>query len=311
MSEDKLEIPAWLPLFPGFYNTIFDWEMSYGDNEDLWRYFEDAGYPDCAEVKEAGLSVDFLFEYDYKGWCRDVVEQATKYVEERLMEVMPDALVELKYDGIQSPREYNFRNDVGECTYVVKPEKLTKFVRKYLKDNEDMWETYLKNNFKSYDGFCSFHSYKKEDWVDETANYTKWSDTTKAGAVFDFIIKNEQLKNGKDACDYEGMYYYIEFPCMEWTSKLPEFDELDEDVQEFVRQRFKDLDDVGRQVVAYQDWWVKHHPGEPMPHGHMTRDMVQSKIKQEVTKALYTWRDKGLLTEEVRQFIEVKERLAL
>lgn len=254
----KIEIPAWLPLFPGFYDTIFDFTDDGVQAEELWRWFKIYDYPDCAELSEdrAYSEVLDMFNYDYKSWCDEVLRECTDWVKDELQELMgKDVLLDMKHDYVQSPREYNFTNDVGCCTYVADDEKLTKFVRKYLKEHADMWKRYLEDNFKSRPGFMSFHSHDPEEWYEEFEGYAKWDgNSTRIGAIFDFIVKNRNLENGRDANDYEAMYYSVQFPIMDYSPKFEAFGDLHEDVQDYVRQRLSDLDDLDRQARAYGDW---------------------------------------------------------
>jgi len=148
---------TYLPLFTGFYNTI--WEMD-----------------DSYLIDEMGVDTD---DIDYAKYREDVSKE--------LCRVLPDhcdLIDSILYEALVSPRFYNFGNDSINCKLTISS---TEAVDEYLADNADAFATFLKNRYTSRDGFASSYSNDPKDWSD-------WhEDEHKFGAVLDFWFMNEEI----------------------------------------------------------------------------------------------------------------------
>lgn len=182
----QIKVDTWLPVFPGFYGTIFEPDES---NEiEHWN----------TERTNKGLTeLEFdQFEFDYESYESEYGKQSTGIFHEYIKYFVS----EMNYQDISSPREYNFKNDSIniECVFTLKDlYRIKKLIKKYSKQ----WSEYLKGNYTNYDGFMSWHSNKVEDWdINECIN-----DSHCAGAILDFI--NDVLCLESDSCSQETMYY--------------------------------------------------------------------------------------------------------
>lgn len=182
----KLEktIGSFLPVFPGFYETIFEAEEDY-ILQNLEDDYPDANfnYNDC--------------EFDYADYHKTTSELCVDKVEAKLKELGFN--ISIKYEAIASPRYYNYSNDSIDvefkCSIATR-----KQIIKYLKANKEKFAEYCEERFKSRSGFHSFFSYDVNDWLTEY-QYEKLSTTF--GYMLDFILKNEDY-------DQLALYYDLD-----------------------------------------------------------------------------------------------------
>lgn len=137
-----------LPLFSGFYNTIFEFD---GD-ESLC---------DTMEAKWENL------EIDYDRYKEDVAKYMCKFVADNC-----DLIKSVEFISVDSPREYNFRNDYIIASVDIHKGKLKKFVKEAYDSLEDAFEC----NFLSRDGFISFYDWRIEDLKKQTKGFSDFSE---------------------------------------------------------------------------------------------------------------------------------------
>ena len=146
------KIPTWLPVFPGFYNTIFDAQF----DQELEYLKEQGELPDDADEG------DLLYGWDNGGYERAVVACICDHMPSYFP---PEAgILHCRFEKVVSPKEYNFVNDSANVTFEIDMEKFAPWVRKYLKDWAKEWAECLRRHYRSRDGFCSFYSDDVEDW---------------------------------------------------------------------------------------------------------------------------------------------------
>src|SRR5690606_40790495 len=90
-------IKSYLPVFNGFYNTWF--EPDYAEINIMEEY-ENLGFED--------------FEFDYKDYRNRVSEACVGAVENQLKDLFD---ISIEFEGVYSPREYNFTNDYINVIY--------------------------------------------------------------------------------------------------------------------------------------------------------------------------------------------------
>ena len=148
---------TYLPLFTGFYNTI--WEMD-----------------DSYLIEEENIDMENI---DYAKYREDVSKE--------LCRVLPDhcdLIDSILFEALISPRFYNFGNDSINCEVTLSSKKS---VDEYLAENAYAFGEYLKERYTSRDGFSSSYSNDPKDWSD-------WhEDEHKFGAVLDFWFTNEEV----------------------------------------------------------------------------------------------------------------------
>lgn len=175
-----MKIKTYLPVFPGFYNTIFE-----HDESNEIDYINQ-------ERKEKNLNpIEFdQIEFDYQTQENNISIECCKFIESELSEFIRS----IKFENLYSPKEYNFRNNSINCEIDIKVNE----VKKYIKDNFDLWTQYLKEKYTSYSGFISSYS---NDANDYDWNLTKaLKHQHQAGSILEFICEVENITS-------ERMFY--------------------------------------------------------------------------------------------------------
>lgn len=153
------KIETILPFFTGFYESIW----LYSDTE----YHEADNISDELESNYSLYDIaEAIAEIaDYKGYMNDVSEQVTEAYESRL--TSSGYVESINYQGIYSPKYYNFSTDKINVELVMSDENIAK-LKKDFEDNKgnELLIKSIKDSFTSYDGFMSFHSndIDSEEW---------------------------------------------------------------------------------------------------------------------------------------------------
>jgi hypothetical protein len=175
-------IETYLPVFSGFYGTI--WEPDESD------YLYESGFESS--------DIDF----DLESYERDTLESICDFVEKNC-----PFIKSVKLQKVVSPKEYNFINDSANVEICVNAEELAK----YLIKNESLLNDYLKGKYTSCSGFISFYSNKYNDWYEETEGFNKLDiDTHRLGSLLDFYFANE-FEDAEEYAYYSGCKPYEGF----------------------------------------------------------------------------------------------------
>ena len=193
-TQDSItKIPTWLPVFPGFYNTIFEAQF----DQEL-EYLNDQG-----ELPDSADEGDLLYGWDNGGYERAVVA----CICDHLPRYFPAeaGVLRCKFEKVVSPKEYNFVNDSANVTFEIDMAKFAPWVREYLKTWAKEWADCISKHYTSRDGFCSSYSSHVEDWnqcveamlrgvdVGQSRMFdrTEISSDHLLGRLLDFILHNE------------------------------------------------------------------------------------------------------------------------
>ena len=184
-----------LPAFNGYYGSIFEDVDTYGELNYINEIRTENGLNE--------LENDDLIEWDYKTYYSELNLQLCNCVEDFLIEL--DIIKSIEFITLQSPKYYNFMNDLIECKIDVNP----KNIRKYINNNLNEFEKHLIETHKSRDGFSSFYEHDLDFWLDRMDNF-KDLDHNEIHSILNFICENEgfilenELYNGN--FDYIGLY---------------------------------------------------------------------------------------------------------
>ena len=173
-------IKSFLPVFPGYYGTIFE-----PDETDMIE--DDKTYED--------------YTWDYKDYQQRTAAKFCQIIES---ELSPIVQIEIAFEAVCSPREYNFANDSINCTYKINAEAL-KIIHKYLLDNKDAFEEYL-TRYTSCSGFISSYSNSSNTWI---SDYWKEIETNAhiLGSILDFLCENEDINTDTLYDNLDGENY--------------------------------------------------------------------------------------------------------
>ncbi len=171
-----MKIQTYLPIFSGFYNTIFE--------------------PNEEQVIEDGYSYKD-YKFDYKGYRNKVAKACCNSVEDKLKELGFDC--KITFEEIKSPREYNFTNDSINITIDInKP--IIKTLYKFIMNNYVEFGQYIRDNFTSYSGFHSFYSNDALEWSKNKGNLT-FDDAVVCSNILEFVLLQNDY-NEEEMCDY-------------------------------------------------------------------------------------------------------------
>jgi hypothetical protein len=147
--EKAITITGDLPVFPGFYGTLFEGDEDY----ELENLSEEHGFK---------VTRDDV-EWDYDTYRKEVAESVTAKIE-RVINSEFGLSVSIEFKGIDSPREYNFRNDTIDVELTMSEEDYHTVMR-IITDNREGMEKHLSDHFASRSGFLSFWDHDWESWM--------------------------------------------------------------------------------------------------------------------------------------------------
>jgi hypothetical protein len=184
-----MKIPTFLPIFSGFYGTI--WEM----NTENFCHSESVNYDDL--------------EIDNESYERDIVQGICRFVQDNC-----PFIKSVKLEEIVSPKEYNFYNDSGN---VLIDYDVQAFANWLIQHEEDL-DKYLRKKYTSCSGFISSYSNQYFDWFVDTKGFKDLAiDGHRLGSLLDFYFQTEmedaEMSAYYDVTDsmWEGEYITIRF----------------------------------------------------------------------------------------------------
>jgi len=217
MDSKSKAIDTWLPLFRGFYNTIWD-----GDAE-LTEY--------CNEYNVDSDDV----EVDWHRFRRDV---ATTLVKEMEQDLIGMGLIEsMVFQKIISPRYYNYDNDSIDVSIVPNVDAISK----YIVSNINEFDAYVKKRYTSYDGFTSFRFNSAVEWAHDTIDFTMLDkDGHTLGCLLDFILTNEEIEDDDYLSRVDENMYFDEYCEVNYT-ELQSIESFDDKIK-IIRNNIDDID---------------------------------------------------------------------
>jgi len=200
----KNTINTFLPCFRGFYGSIYE----PNDEMELEHINDTRAENDLDPIKFDDL------EFDYQEYYQELSKEITGKIESELKSL--DLVHSVEYQKLISPKEYNFANDSINVGIAPNCAKIRAYWTKY----RDEWETYLKDNYTSYDGFIS--SYDNSNWSIESI----LSGEHKLGSFLNFAMINEDITEYDIYEDLENVLYitcsnYDKAITMETEPQLP------------------------------------------------------------------------------------------
>jgi hypothetical protein len=163
-------IESYLPVFQGFYGTLFECDAEEGMIEEGKTYDD--------------------YKWNYADYKQRVATACVSPIEDQLNEL--DLGITIEFQSLYSPKYYNYSNDSINVAYTLSDNSLDKIVE-YINENREAFDTYIKDNCTSYDGFCSFYSNDSDVWLNE---YIKREDDdmgTVFGHLLAFMLQNEEF----------------------------------------------------------------------------------------------------------------------
>lgn len=168
-------IKTWLPIFPGFYGTIFepceDSEIEYVNSEREL-------------LGKEPLTDNGQFEYDYESYRENMAKSCVDSIEKELKE--GGFISSMKFEFIFSPKEYNFYNDSINIEVDLSEENINN-IRKFLSDDLYNFSEYVRKEYAACDEYYPIHSNNSNDWINNLRE--SLNDLHKLGSILNFICE--------------------------------------------------------------------------------------------------------------------------
>ena len=195
-----MKVQTFLPVFNGFYNTLFEDILDNATDNAIEWYNED---------NKNSLNYD-NFDFDFITLQNEICKDAVSKIEEKLNEIGINCSI--KYDTLISPREYNFSND--SINIEINFKKFSRVIE-ILEQNYNSFSQYTKEHYTSRDGFISNYSSYASDWMEDLREDAE-NEAHKVGAVLDFILQEvEEYKDENLYFDLCENAYFVEYTITE------------------------------------------------------------------------------------------------
>lgn len=181
--KNTKNIESYLPVFTGFYETIFQ-----ADEE---------------QVIESPYKYDD-YDFDYTGYQIQVAKECCDAIENKLEDI-GNFDIKIKYQDIISTKYYNFANDTVNVKYILSKNS-SKEIDKYLSYHIDAFTNYIKDHYTSRDGFNSSYSNDVIVWLNEYLNDSQQLSHV-FGSILEFILTNEKYSDYDLYGDISGNIY--------------------------------------------------------------------------------------------------------
>ena len=177
-----MKVQTFLPVFNGFYNTLFEYIIDNAVDGAIEYHNEQNG---------TELSYDD-FNFNFDSIMREICKDAVIKIEEKLNEIGINSSI--IYENLISPREYNFSND--SINIEINFKKFSQVIE-ILEQNFDSFALYIKEHYTSCSGFISSHSSYASDWMEDLREDAE-NEAHKVGAVLDFILQEVDEYKAED-----------------------------------------------------------------------------------------------------------------
>ena len=191
-----MRVQTFLPVFNGFYNTLFE-DLIYNATDNAIEWYN--------EHNNTLLNYD-NFDFDFITLQNEICKDAVSKIEEKLNEIGINCSI--KYETLVSPKYYNFHND--SINIEINFKKFSQVIE-ILEQNYDLFTQYIKEHYTSCSGFISSHSSYASDWMEDLREDPE-NETHKVGAVLNFILQEiEEYKPEDLYFDLCENAYFVEY----------------------------------------------------------------------------------------------------
>ena len=153
-----------VPIFPGFYNTIYEFNHDTFESNLNWELENLSDVPPIPDgiVDELANKVD-VYDVDIYKYEGDIGESFCEVLTEHFRDLFNFETFKIKFKEIDRPSFYNFKNDkiIAEVEYT---DAEATVLEKFIEDHIDDWDVFLRDHFTSCDGFISFYSNDYAEW---------------------------------------------------------------------------------------------------------------------------------------------------
>ena len=170
---------TWLPIFPGFYNTIFE---CYMDEWSLWDN------PNNVDDEIKSYVLDIIWDkYNHRERENKAASLFIEHINRTLKE--NDIRATFTFQEVISPRYYNFTNDSVNVSLNVSLDAWNGIVKDIKDKYLALFTDYIKSHYTSCDGFMSHYTNDVNEWLEWISDINECENTSHIiGAVMDFYL---------------------------------------------------------------------------------------------------------------------------
>jgi hypothetical protein len=185
-----------VPVFPGFYNTIYEFQHDAYNSELAWYLDNIIQLPDA--VIDALAAKCEVYDTDYKRYEEDIGKSFCDVLTEYFQDLFDFEHFKITFKEIDSPSYYNYRNDkiIAELEYT---DEEAEVLESYVSEHWVDWSEFVKEHFTSCDGFISFYDNDANEWPSHLCSM----DEVESQYVLKFILERKC-----DRCDLGETLYY-------------------------------------------------------------------------------------------------------
>lgn len=176
------EYKTFLPVFSGFYNTIFDSDF------ELESYFEQNELDE--QTKESLIDNLNTSEYEH-AVVKELCNAVSDFIKFELK-----LENKITFECVVSPKQYNFTNDSANITIELNYNRFVELLDEYKVELSKM----ISKRYKCRDGFISYYDNDFDVWLNEI----KDNENTHhyIGALLSMLLEIKDVDN-------ESLYYSI------------------------------------------------------------------------------------------------------
>lgn len=174
--NDIATVKTYLPLFTGFYGSLFGDIIEDAIANEIEAY---------NEQNNTKLGYD-NFDYNVSELTTKITKDSTEIVERYISDNLLKCSV--KFEELVSPRYYNYTND--SINIEMNFNKSEFFI--LIDENKAELINLIEDSYTGYDGFIPTHSSDINDWISELKKDFENCEH-KVGALFDFLLQIKDL----------------------------------------------------------------------------------------------------------------------
>lgn len=202
---------TWLPKFDGFYETLVTFDNVF--DSEIYEINDVRSKKGLKDVSTWELCTSENYQRYNQDVCKLYVKKVNELINSNL-----GLNIEIGFDSLWSPKEYNLTSDKIHCTILINKTNQKK-IDKLIKNSFDFLKDAILERFTSRDGFYSHHSNNIVRWLDVNDSEYYLNCTYKVGAMFDMLLDyisenfNDEIIDNDILNFTYGMFEHINEQC--------------------------------------------------------------------------------------------------
>lgn len=191
-----MKVHTFLPLFSGFYNSIWDSDIDFEEEQIIESYNEE---------NDTDLEwSDFNWTYDFVSYSKAITEGIMDAIKEEFLGLV----ISYEFEELIQPKEYNFSTDSVNILLEIDKTVLLSLIF----ENKEILTEKIKEKYTSCSGFYSSYSNDIEWWIESIQNE---EDTCrhKVGSIINMLFEDDFSEYS--ISEWVQVYEYIDYKVSE------------------------------------------------------------------------------------------------